>query len=365
MNFYKINRGLSKRFYNYFSKKALEYENRHEYKELNNYLKCRPLTKSQKKEIKDYYANFGFKNISTVWHRYYTHLTGNFYKEYIPLDFFYNVIEPHLNMKIMFPALTDKNILNKLFKGVELLEPVVKNINGIFLDGQDNIIIDFGNVLKKCKKYNKMVIKPSIDSGGGNNVIVFELMGDLTDHKNLTLEELISSYDKNFIIQNYFIQHEQMSKLNKSSVNTIRMETLLVNGNVEILNTFVRMGTEGSKIDNINSGGFYCFVNLDGILSKNIFDASGKLLSETERKIKPELIKIPNFNRIQEDVKKLHKQICHFRMVSWDITIDKKGKTVLIEFNVFGQGIAQERGPVFGKFTDEILRYCQLNKLSY
>ena len=265
----------------------------------------------------------------------------------------------------MFPALTDKNILHKLFKGVKQPETVVKNTNGIYLAGEDNSIIDFQNVLIKCKKYNKLVIKPSIDSGGGKNIIVFEQIGDLTDYKNLTLEKLIRLYDKNFIIQNYFIKHEQMSKLNPDSVNTMRFETLLVNGNVEILNTFVRIGIEGSKIDNINSGGLYSFIDFEGILSKNIFDGSGRILSKTDKKIKAEGFKIPNFNRIKQDVKNLHKQICCFRMVSWDLSIDKKGRTVLIEYNVFGQGIAQRRGPVFGKFTDEILRYCELNKLSY
>ena len=189
MNFYTINRGLYKRLYKYFSDKSCQYENRREVKQFIHNLKCKPLTKSQKKEIKKYYASFGFKNICTDWHRLNTHLNGKFYKEYLPADFFYNVIEPNLNMREMFPALTDKNLLNIIFKGVKQPETVIKNINGLFTDNERNRVFEFHEVLEKCMQYSKLIIKPSIDSGGGRNIIVFKIKGNQTDYKNLTIEE--------------------------------------------------------------------------------------------------------------------------------------------------------------------------------
>ena len=122
MNFYTVNRGLNKRLHNYFSYQSRKAQYRSKIKKINKDFRCRSLSTEQIKEIKDYYASFRFKNISTNWHKFNTHFSGKFYKEYIPEDLFYNVIIPNLNMVKMHPALTDKNLLSKLFKGVKHLK---------------------------------------------------------------------------------------------------------------------------------------------------------------------------------------------------------------------------------------------------
>ena len=61
MNFYTLNRGIYKRLYKYFSDKTCQYENRKEVKKFIKNLKCKPLTKTQKREIKKYYASFDLR----------------------------------------------------------------------------------------------------------------------------------------------------------------------------------------------------------------------------------------------------------------------------------------------------------------
>ena len=53
-------------------------------------------------------------------------------------------------------------------------------------------------------------------------------------------------------------------------------------------------------------------------------------------------------------------------MVSWDIAISEFNEPILIEFNVRGQGVAAQYayGPLFGRFSKEILESCSINKLS-
>ena len=193
--------------------------------------------------------------------------------------------------------------------------------------------------------------------------MVFRVNGEVTNYKNLTLRELIELYDKNFIIQNYLLQHEQLSSLNPSSVNTIRFKTLLINGEVQVLSAILRIGAENANVDNTRIGGSYCGVNDDGSLQKYGYNKSGKMEYESNTGIPFQGFRIPNYYKIKEVVKGLHRQINHFKMVSWDIAIEEKGEAILIEYNVMGQGYRQEYGPLFGKFTDQVLRDCEIKKI--
>ncbi|MDY7394090.1 sugar-transfer associated ATP-grasp domain-containing protein [Aureibaculum sp. 2210JD6-5] len=369
MNFYKITGSLFKRLLKY----SVYQKNKHHFisrsKKIVKECKCKPLSRSQKKQIKEYYARFGFKNINTRWHQFYTDLRGEFHKEYIPVELYTNVIEPQLNMLSEPEILTDKNLLDRLFNAIEQPETIVKNINGIFLDENRNIL-DFDQVINKCLEYKKLIIKPSLDSGGGKNIIVFELNGKQSNYEKLSIEELISLYDKNFIIQKYFIQHKTMSDLNKSSVNTLRIQSLLIDCEVMILASFVRIGGEGAVVDNSShptSGKsvIVCNVKEDGTLDKG-YRGDGKIVTESNTNIKLENYQIPNYSNIKIAVKNLHKQIPYFRIVSWDIAINEKGRPVLIEFNVSVQGVHHQfaTGTLFGEYTDKILAQCTVNMFS-
>lgn len=364
--FFELNRGVFRRLRSYSIYQFVKHHFTSRSKVLVKNLQCTPLSKSQIREIKEYYASFGFKNINTEWHRFYTHVSGKFYKEYIPVEFFINVIEPTLNNGMMKNSLIDKNLLEKLFDNIRQPETIVKNINGYFLDPKNQNILTLKQVIEKCNNYSKLLIKPSIESGGGKDITVFELKEENSDYMNRSIEEIINSYNRNFIIQNYFIQHKEMSDLNPSSVNTLRIQTLLIRNKIEILRSVVRIGGNGSVIDNGASGGWACAVNKKGFLNKMGFKGTGILANETDRNVKFEGKRIPNFINIIEEVKNIHLQIPYFRIIAWDIAIDKKGKAVLIEFNLAGQGIHPQfaTGPFFGRFTDEILSECKVNMFS-
>ncbi len=366
MNFYRINRGIHKRLHSYFSYQARKAQYKNKVRKVIKSLNCAPLTNSQIKEAQEYYASFGFKNINTDWHRYFTHVSGKFYKEYMPEDVFHNVIEPNLNMVGMLPALTDKNLLSKLFTGVKQTKTIIKNVNGFFYEGDTNYIIQLDEVIKNCNKYSKLVIKPTIGSFGGKDVVVFNIKEGKTNYDDLSVENLIKLYKDNFIIQEFLEQHEQMSLLNPSSVNTIRSTTLLINDKVEVLRDVVRIGGKGSMVDNLSQGGIWCVIKSDGRLREKGYFEFGDYILETDSKVKLEDFEVPNYQKIKADIEYLHKQTPYFRVISWDIAIDSKGDAVLIEYNVRGQGIFGQyaHGPLFRKFTDEILNSCKIDKFS-
>ncbi|WP_117882528.1 sugar-transfer associated ATP-grasp domain-containing protein [Aureibaculum luteum] len=366
MDFFKLSAGLFKRLrrYSIYQKNKRHFISRS--KTLVNEIKCRKLTNAQIKEIREYYARFGFKNINTKWHQFYTHISGEFYKEYIPVEFYINVIEPQLNMLTEPEILTDKNLLDKLFNTIEQPETITKNINGVFLD-ENRTILDFDEVVDRCKKYSKLIIKPSLDSGGGKNIIVFEVNGNKTNYQNMPVKELINLYDKNFIIQKYFTQHKQMGNLNSSSVNTIRIQTLLINSEVEILASFVRIGGKGAVVDNAShptsgKSAMVCNVSEDGFLNVG-YRSDSHVVTKSNTNIELKGYQIPNYTDVKIAVKNLHKQIPYFRIVSWDIAISQEAKPVLIEYNVSAQGVHHQfaTGTLFGKLTNEILTQCKIN----
>lgn len=365
-NFYTINKGISKRLLYYFSYQSMKVLCNSKISKIAKNSNSKPLSIKQIDEIREYYSSFGFKNINTKWHKVYTHLSGEFHKEYIPEDLFYNVIIPNLNMTKMQIALTDKNLLDKLFYGTKQPDTIIKNINGIYYENKKNEIIEIKEVLNECNKCSSLIIKPSVDSGGGKDVIVFNLKNGKTDYKNLTIHDLIKLYDKDFIIQKLIKQHKQMSLLNSSSVNTLRFVTLLINGGIEILATNIRIGGRESRVDNASQGGIWCKIKKNGCLSEKGFSKSLNFVLETDSKIKLKDFKIPNYVKAIEEVKRLHVQIPHFRFIAWDLAVDSSGEIVLIEYNVRAPGIdSQVTGkPIFNKFTNEILSQCELNLFS-
>ena len=60
-----------------------------------------------------------------------------------------------------------------------------------------------------------------------------------------------------------------------------------------------------------------------------------------------------------ETIKKLHPFIPHFRMVSWDFSVNEDGMPILIEANLmYGELEFHQlcNGPIFGDDTEEILK---------
>ncbi|MDY7394081.1 sugar-transfer associated ATP-grasp domain-containing protein [Aureibaculum sp. 2210JD6-5] len=359
MNFYSVNRGVFKRLHKYFSYRSVVFVNRKHLKKRVSILNCNSLEKSQIKEAKKFYNSFGFKNISIISHKINTHFSGIFRKEYLPEDLFHSTIEPCLNDYRMAVGLTDKNYFTRLFKGIKHPETVIKNINGVFYD--DDIVLNKQQVIDRCNQFKNLIIKPSIDSFGGKNIIVFNLKEGITDYKNQTLEQILASYKKNYIIQSFLKQNKKMKSLNPTSVNTLRIVSLFWNNQVNILHSIVRIGRINSYVDNTGQGGVFCQIEPDGNLLDKGFDGDSNIYHETDTKIKFVDFKIPFYDRVEHEVKELHMQIPHFKLISWDLAIDNLDETVLIEYNVMGQGVdAYEytNGPFFGEFTEEVLKYC-------
>lgn len=326
-------------------------------------LKTKPrktLTGPQKKEIRSFYKKHNIKNVNTKWHKFYTDCNANFAMGYVPENLFYVKIEPALNATLFFPALADKNLIDRLFSNVKQPETVIKNSNGSFF--YDGKLITFNQAVAHCDIPEKMIIKPTIDTWGGNNVLLFSGQDVGRAANKRSVDELLRNYKMNFIVQKVVEQHLEMSRLNSTSLNTLRVMTFLRKTEITILSIVVRMGKKGAFTDNASTGGISCGVKSDGRLNSIGFELSGKSYTTTDSGLKFENIQLPFMEKITDTAKKLHLAMPYFRIISWDLAIDVAGDVVLIEHNVLGQGInihQLNNGPVLAQLVEEYGKIAQ------
>jgi len=313
--------------------------------------KLHSLSKEEESEVRDYFSKFGIRKLNLGWHLYYKDKNLSFSPKYIPENIYYTLIEPSLNRMSFGPAYTDKNILNILMKNVKQPTIVLKNINGFYFS-QDKLIEE-KEAFNICSQLESFVIKPSIDSGGGKKVSLVKR------DSNIITKDILSSYRKNFIVQERIEANQNFKILNKSSVNTIRVMSYLNDNEINILSSVLRIGSEGQFTDNTGSGGISVGINNDGTLKEIGYDYDGREYSKTSNHFEFPGFAVPFYDEILEKAKELHPLIPHFKLVSWDFTIDSENKIVLIEFNTMLQEInfhQLNNGPLFGEYTETVLK---------
>src|SRR5699024_1878462 len=123
----------------------------------------------------------------------------------------------------------------------------------------------------------------------------------------------------------------------------------------------VRMGNNGSKVDNATIGGLTCGFDKDGKLN----DFATDHLKYQKYKVHPysgfefKNVYIPNSEKCFELVKNAHENLKYFDIVSWDLAIDQIGEPNLIEINIKAQDInfhQRNNGPLFGNLTEFVLQ---------
>lgn len=134
---------------------------------------------------------------------------------------------------------------------------------------------------------------------------------------------------------------------------------MLTQDEVKICSVILRMGIGGKRVDNISQGGIACGVDASGRLKNRAFNYRGEQFNEhPTSKIKFDSVVIPNFDKVCDLVKKTHPAIPDFRLVSWDIAVDKAGEPLLLEANLcYGELNLHQltNGAVFGDDTEKVL----------
>ena len=168
-------------------------------------------------------------------------------------------------------------------------------------------------------------MKPiGLSSGKGIHVYAGESVTELISHSCM-LEE--------FVNQSLII-----SKLNPSSVNTVRVYTILDSkGKPHILSASLRVGGKKSEVDNFHAGGVGYPIDVEsGVISSAGADIMGvRYLFHPGTEIKVVGFEIPRWNQFVKFIFKACLVIPEGRMIAWDVAITEDGFE-MIEGNYAG-----------------------------
>lgn len=315
------------------------------------------LAKDEEEKIYAYWRRYT-EDFDIAYHKYYIDRTGKFDVRFIPDDIFAGYIDGYLNNRAIEPGIADKNYFDMYLRGFKMPKTYVHFINGIYEDENYNIITK-EEALEILSKQKSITVKPSMASYGGKNVSFFE---------NSDRTEISKYMDntpcQNLIFQETIQQSKETSKLHPTSLNTIRVMTLILDNEVKILPCAFRMGVGKSKVDNASYGGIYCKINDDGTLSDFAYDALGKKFDTHPDGGNFRDIKFEFMDNVKKLVKDAAQRFPHFRLIGWDIAINENDEPVIIEANLTMSGmdvIETICGPLFGEYTEQILEevFCQ------
>lgn len=312
------------------------------------------LTEEQLSEIKNVWGDIWDTGlVDPLWVQVYSDKTGIYSPEYVGSDIHYYNVEWSRIDHDYLRAFLDKNYMDVLLPFVKHPETLIRKIHGQYLDP------DFAPI-SKAQAVDKLfenldpgvVVKISRASSGGKGVCFLS--------KGSTKEDISAALDvdPDVAVQLVMQQHPEMAKMNASSVNTIRIICIILDGESIPLSAVVRIGNSGSRVDNFSSGGVGCGVKPDGHLNSCGYTQKGERYDVHPNGFVFSKGFVPNFDKALEAVKRCHMHVPMFGVASWDIAIDTDGEPVLIEYNVGGAGIdihQYNNGPLYGKYRERII----------
>lgn len=351
MNFKKV----TAMYFDLYSAARSQFEAMHSRKITRNYLNDKNvLTAQQLKEIKDFYGPY-VKNVGTLHHAFYTEKTGVFDARWIPTDLYYTVIDRYFNSEQSAKVLDNKCLYPRLFPGISQAQTVVCRMGGFWYDGNLQYISRAEAEELVCQAGACFVKAATSSSGGAGVVYIGSELGSMKEQ----FAQAVKRMPEDLIVQMPIRQHASAAKLNETSVNTLRLLTMLTEEGVKICAAIIRIGVGNVKVDNTSAGGVSCGVREDGTLRATAYRLTGESFRQHPTSgVVFDGYQLEGFDKAKELVLKTHRMVPHFRLVSWDVVIDEQGEAVMLETNLHKTGIESlqlANGPLFGEDTKKIL----------
>lgn len=308
--------------------------------------KCSIKTKSQISKEMDLLRSY--------WHCNPVHYVRyGLFEKNLPEDKLLDYIPPYIFYEKELPSLPFKKIpnfdygkvsLNNLFESRGVPAPFLLAIlyKGKFQlqDGQE---IELKNILSMIEIGETLFFKPD-DGTGGFGIIVAKWLGDdcfevLGEKINSSQLLTLFRYDEKYVIQKSIIQREDISKINPSCVNTLRVITRYVGDKAEIRCVIMRMGRSKKQVDNSAQGGISIGIDAD---TGEFYDYAtvehGTSIFETH----PDTgyvfkgKRIADWEQIRKEIIDIASKFPEMILVGWDIAISENGVVAIEVNNGFG-----------------------------
>jgi hypothetical protein len=328
----------------------------------------KPLTK-QVQEMYQIYRYYGFIPYQYLKHALYLEsFTGNIF-DYIPPELIHR-LQHTLNPQSHVANVTDKEKFARLMKKGGL--PVVASIftvkpGPLFQDtkGHDVSFQDFKYQLKDFKTTNVFIIKPTCGYQGRGVIKTTIQNSDLYVDENKIDEPALNDLlfrktgFEGYLVQPLIKQHEMLNRINPSSVNTIRIDTLVTHGNVVNNGAVLRVGNGKTLTDNWAMGGLIVPIDLEsGTLGRvgKTKSKYGRQSFETHPMTGFRFFgnQLPFWAELQELVYNSALCLLPLKVLGWDIVITPTGPLLLEaneDYDVFllQEGVGGLRGTPIGQ----------------
>ena len=299
---------------------------------------CAAIRPEDKRAIYDYWKRYGLKPKLDDY-RLYADRGLKPEPGLISTEIWTGVIEPNHNALKYCGAFTDKNYFDLVLGRENTLDTVVRCISGSLLDGGYRPVTaqQAADLLTDGTDY---ILKPTIESGGGRDVS--KISGADMDVEQI--ERARADFLKSF---------------NPTSVQSVRVVSVFLDGKVDILCASMRMGKAGSVVDNFVSGGYAVSIDVaSGTIGDKLVDHDMKVYTAKEAGMKRVGERIPFWEDAKQLVCDLHPRLSHFGIISWDVTLDESGTPKIIEYNLIDSLIDWHQifiGPILGDEEAELL----------
>lgn len=315
-----------------------------------------PVSSAQRSEILSFWKPYRDVSQYLPWYEFYNWCSdgkGDL-KRYIPDDIYYAEVDFFLTSPRRSYELDDKNLYDLFFHGVRMPQAIVRKCNGLLMD-KDYHIITREQAIALCREARCGIHKPARNSEGGKGICFIDFaQADALD----TLTACLDS-PRDFIIQEIIQQHEVINQLYDKSVNSIRIMSIILDGEVHIVSSVIRMGRDGSRVDNTSHGGLVCGLTSDGRLRETGFDKTGAKWTRHPQGAVFKDFQLVGYDKCVNVIRQVAGRLgTTTHLISWDFAIDRDGEPVLIEANLTFGGVNIHQmcnGPIFGDMTEEIL----------
>ncbi len=309
------------------------------------------------------------KKVSDVYLKNTFRYSGRIDMDIVPSDIYFSVIEPSLNNRSYAKSYEDKARIDWINGTKHVPTIFVRNINGVYYHSNQEVIAkDQINLAKLLKGEKSVIVKKSIEAHGGSGITVFDRRDDghfYSDTEDvLSLDFLERIYKQDFLVQKYVDQHAFYKKFNPTSLNTLRVLTYrsVKDNEIHVVYSYLRIGGIGSRVDNVKQGGIAVCLKPDGYLVDfGLGDSPEKVYSVDGLPPFSMMDRFYKIDEIWETAKEIAAKQLYCRLVGFDMAVDASGKILHIETNTSDIGMEGDQyviGPLFHRFTSEIIEYC-------
>ena len=238
--------------------------------------------------------------------------------------------------------LRNKSLFSTLGKcwGFPVVQDLAKMQDGQIIESQ------YPDIISLLKANNHIFIKP-IDSKKGQEVHEIDYINNqILVNNEIYGEEAFKSFMVNLsskfelLIQTKIMQHSDVSKIYRKSVNTLRIVTINNTHSskaedIYLLGVELRLGANGNVTDNISAGGIKIGVDLEGKLCKYGFynhKYGTKTTFHPDTNIQFEGYQLPFYKDSVKLCKEFHAKLKEIHLIGWDVALTDNGP-VFIEGN--------------------------------